>query len=265
MQPLCYKAAIGALRGGAQDTTDAEKERSSAIFAGLGADGIALLVAMLIMSLAIHEVAHAWVALRCGDSTARDLGRITLNPIPHIDPFMTVLLPLLLIASGSGFLFGGAKPVPVVPSRLRNPYSDMMFVALAGPVSNFLIALLLGVLVTLALGMGWQTPDMKLINATQWTIYVNLLLAAFNMLPVPPLDGSRVMAFLLPKGLREPYVMLERYGMLLLVFVILSGVGGPLIISAMQALYMPVEGLGGWVASLLGVPAPNLLPGNLQL
>lgn len=214
-------------------------------------DGAVFAVAILIMSLAIHEVAHAWVALRCGDTTARDLGRITLNPLPHIDPVMTVLLPALLIFSGSPFLFGGAKPVPVYPPRLRNPLRDMMLVALAGPVSNFLIALVLGVLWTLALGLGLQTEDTKLMVILQFSVYFNLLLAAFNMIPVPPLDGSRVMAWILPRGIREPYVQLERFGMLLVLILLISGVARQFIRDTIEVLYVPINAVNGFVGSLL--------------
>lgn len=203
------------------------------------------------MSLAIHEVAHAWVALRCGDPTARDLGRITLNPLPHIDPIMTVLLPAILIMSGSGFLFGGAKPVPVSPMRLRNPMRDMMLVAIAGPLTNFLIALALGVLWTLALGFGWQTQDTKLMVVVEQAIRFNLLLTAFNMVPIPPLDGSRVMAWILPAGARESYVQLERFGMLLVMLFIFSGTGQSFLYEAISVLYIPVNGLNGAVAGLV--------------
>ena len=104
-------------------------------------------VAFLVISLGVHEAAHAFVAYLCGDSTAKDMGRLTLNPLPHIDPIMTILLPGFLILSGSGFIFGGAKPVPVAYHRLRKPARDMMLVALAGPISNVLIALV------------WLKPD----------------------------------------------------------------------------------------------------------
>ena len=108
----------------------------------LGPIGIAFVITFLVISLGFHEAAHAWVALRCGDPTARDLGRITLNPIVHIDPFMTIILPVMLYVMSSGqFIFGGAKPVPVSYHRLRKPLRDMMFVALAGPITNFLLAI----------------------------------------------------------------------------------------------------------------------------
>ena len=191
------------------------------MFDGLPPIGIAVALALLVISLGIHEAAHAWVALKCGDTTARDLGRITLNPIPHIDPFMTVILPVLMVVSG-GPLFGGAKPVPVNFHNLRHPLRDMAFVALAGPISNFLLAAFFFAcekLMVTELGL-WRdgTVGQKILDHA---VYFNLLLAAFNLLPIPPLDGSRVMTWLLPSGLREGYVALERFGILLVFGLIL--------------------------------------------
>ena len=184
---------------------------------------IALIVAFLVISLGIHEAAHGWVALQCGDTTARDLGRITLNPIPHIDPFMTVILPLVM-AMSHGPIFGGAKPVPVSYHRLRHPLRDMMLVALAGPASNFLLAILFTVALKAAVANGY-TSDQLMIKVLKGSVGFNLLLTVFNLVPIPPLDGSRVMAWLLPAGLRPSYVSLERFG-LILVFALVFLVPG---------------------------------------
>jgi Zn-dependent protease len=182
--------------------------------------GIALAIAFLVISLGIHEAAHGWVALQCGDPTARDLGRITLNPIAHIDPFMTVILPAVL-ALTSGMIFGGAKPVPVSYNRLRHPLRDMALVALAGPASNLVLAAVFLVALKAAHVSGnWETGDL-LPGVLATCVYFNLLLTVFNLLPIPPLDGSRVMAWLLPEGLREPYVALERFGLILVVILVL--------------------------------------------
>lgn len=201
--------------------------------------GIALVLALLVLSLGIHEAAHGWVALQRGDTTARDLGRITLNPVPHIDLFMTILLPLMLFfSSGGRLMFGGAKPVPVNYHNLRHPLRDMALVAIAGPFSNFVLGAffyLCWKVVVVELHV-WN-QDMLGAQVLEQAVFFNLALAAFNLLPIPPLDGSRVMAWLLPGGLREPYVALERYGLLLvMLFVwVVPGVKG-LVFSAIEAM-----------------------------
>jgi len=186
-------------------------------FSNLPPVGLALIIALLVISLGIHEAAHGWVALQCGDPTARDLGRITLNPIPHIDPFMTILLPAIGALTG-GFIFGGAKPVPVSYHNLRSPLRDMALVALAGPASNFLLAtffFLCWKILVQKTGV-WDEQALGSMVLLQ-TVQLNILLSAFNLLPIPPLDGSRVMTWLLPSGIRASYVALERFGLLLVV------------------------------------------------
>jgi Zn-dependent protease len=186
------------------------------------------------------------VALKCGDSTGRDLGRITLNPIPHIDLFMTVILPVVLIlGSGGRFAFGGAKPVPVNYYNLRHPLRDMALVALAGPVSNLLLAVFFyACLRFLVVQLGvWQADQLgpAVLNGAVWS---NLFLATFNLLPIPPLDGSRVMTWLLPSGIREPYARLESMGLLLVMFLVLfvSPVK-TMVIETVQLLYSGLEHL----------------------
>lgn len=189
-----------------------------------------LVIALVIISLGVHEAAHGWVAYKRGDPTARDLGRVTLNPLVHIDPFLTIILPLLLVFT-TGFIFGGAKPVPVAFHNLRRPYRDMALVALAGPLSNLLIATILALFFKLLLGTFgvWKPGDLGpdiLVAA----IGFNLLLAAFNLIPIPPLDGSRVMAWLLPPDVRRSYVQLERIGMFLIFGLLILGVlRGPIL------------------------------------
>jgi Zn-dependent protease len=181
---------------------------------------IALVIAFLVISLGIHEAAHGWVALQRGDPTARDLGRITLNPIAHIDPFMTVILPLAMALAG-GPIFGGAKPVPVSYHRLRHPLRDMMLVALAGPLSNFLLAILFMVALKSAVTFGGYMPREQLMTRVlEHSVLFNVLLATFNLIPIPPLDGARVMAWLLPAGIRPSYVALERFGLLIVLAVV---------------------------------------------
>jgi Zn-dependent protease len=173
----------------------------------------------VIIAITFHEAAHGFVALACGDQTAWRLGRVTLNPLKHIDPFGTLLLPGLLLLLRSPFLFGYAKPVPVNFKALRNPRRDMILVALAGPVTNLVLA----TLAALAFHLVASLPE----EAQQWVarslrnaILINVVLAVFNMLPIPPLDGGRVVVGLLPNALARPLAALEPFGMLILIAVL---------------------------------------------
>lgn len=175
-----------------------------------------LVIAFLILSLALHEVAHGWVALGCGDPTARDLGRLSLNPIVHVDIVWTLIVPALTYLSG-GFLFGGAKPVPVDFRRLRHPLRDMALVAVAGPLTNLLLAALFLVAWKAAVWTGPYEVEALLPRVLEGSMRFNVVLFVFNLIPIPPLDGSRIMTWLLPAGVREPYVSVERFGMVLIV------------------------------------------------
>jgi len=219
---LLARIAPGAVREGSERTPEPSDPTPETAIPSLAFTllpelppvGIALVVVLIVISLGVHEAAHGWTALQCGDTTARDLGRISLNPIVHIDPFMTIVLPVITMLTVH-FPFGGAKPVPVAFHRLRKPYRDMALVALAGPASNVLLAILFMFVWKVLVQNGvWRGDDLGS-GVMQWVIYFNVLLAAFNMVPIPPLDGSRIMAWLLPPGLREPYVALERIGLLL--------------------------------------------------
>jgi Zn-dependent protease len=181
---------------------------------------ISVWVLPVLLAITLHEAAHGLVAWKLGDDTAYRQGRVSANPFRHIDPFGTVILPGLLILSQSSFLFGYAKPVPVNVQNLRNRRRDSMLVAAAGPAANLLIALASAVLVRGALAL----PD----EALQWTgrnllnsVGLNLTLAVFNLLPIPPLDGSRVVLGALPRPLAQSYAQLFRYGLLLVVGIIL--------------------------------------------
>jgi len=175
-----------------------------------------LLAPILIMSIVIHEVAHAWQARREGDDTAERLGRITLNPIPHLDPFGSVVLPALLILSQSSMFFGWAKPVPVDPSNFRHLKAGDIRVSLAGIVSNLLLAVLFTLFGTALMAIGVNSVTVVGIMVCRLAIMVNLMLAFFNLIPIPPLDGSHVVYRLLPPRLAEVYQQAGRYGFLMI-------------------------------------------------
>jgi Zn-dependent protease len=180
--------------------------------------GILITFALLLISVSIHEFAHGWVAYKLGDTTAKDLGRLTLNPIAHIDPVGTIILPwFVFIATQGRFVFGAAKPVPINYSLLRNPKRDIIWVGASGPVSNFLFAAFLSV--------AWRLiPTNPVINFVFWTlITINVILGVFNLIPIPPLDGSRVIMGLLPEGLASRYAMIEPYGFMLVILLIFLG------------------------------------------
>lgn len=174
-------------------------------------------VAIAVVGLTTHEFAHAYVANRLGDPTAKLMGRHTLNPVPHIDLFLTILLPAFLIATSAGFIFGGAKPVPVQPHKFRKPFEGMALVAIAGPLSNLLQAIFWGFVLSAFLHFEIWDSDAKGIFILQIGIYFNVLLMVFNMLPIPPLDGSRVVIYFLKGEARKSYAQLERYGLFIVV------------------------------------------------
>jgi len=177
-----------------------------------------LLLSLLIFFFAviIHEYAHGWVALKLGDSTARFMGRLTLNPFAHIDPIGTIFLPLILIMTHSPILFGWAKPVPVDFFNLNNPKRDMIWVGLAGPAANIIFAIALSLLLKIPL----LIASYFAVSVITTAIMANLVLAVFNLLPIPPLDGSRVMTGLLPYNLGLEYSKIEPYGFII-IFVLL--------------------------------------------
>lgn len=178
----------------------------------------ALFLPVLLLSIVVHEVAHAWQARREGDDTAYRLGRITLNPVSHLDPVGSILVPAVLFLSGSGFLFGWAKPVPVNPANYREPVAGDIRVSLAGIASNLLLAL--GFTLAAA-GVAALGSDSDLVTRLLWVarmgIFFNLILAFFNLIPVPPLDGSHVLYHALPESARPAYRGFGRFGFLALI------------------------------------------------
>lgn len=172
----------------------------------------------ILFAITGHEVAHGWVAKKYGDNTAYSQGRLTLNPLKHIDMVGTVILPGLLLLTGTGFLFGWAKPVPVDPRHFKNPLRDMAVVALAGPVSNLLMAVGWALIARLGvtIGAGVEAVSLPLIYSGVAGMSINLGLAIINLLPIPPLDGSRVITALLPRYWAWQYNRLERFGFVIL-------------------------------------------------
>ena len=176
---------------------------------------------ILIFSIVIHEVAHAWVALREGDDTAHSLGRITLNPISHLDPFGSFLVPMALYFFSNGLIFGWAKPVPIDPRKFRNFRGGDIRVSLAGIVSNLILAVVFTLLVVVFIKLQAVIPAAGstfgfLIRTARFGILINLILAFFNLVPIPPLDGSHVVYHVLPRGWRAAYQQAGRYGILVL-------------------------------------------------
>ncbi|MBL8259241.1 MAG: site-2 protease family protein [Candidatus Competibacteraceae bacterium] len=186
---------------------------------------LVVLAPPLLLAITLHEVAHGWMALRFGDTTAQAQGRLSLNPLRHVDPVGTLLVPGLLAVIG-GFIFGWAKPVPVSYHRLRHPKRDMALVALAGPLSN--LAMALGWALVALFGHGlqdsvsWLGKPLLLMGLAG--IDVNVMLGVLNLVPIPPLDGSRVLAGLLPDRFGQAMARLEPYGLMILLFLLISGV-----------------------------------------
>lgn len=182
-----------------------------------------MLFIILIFSVILHECAHGLAAERCGDSTARQAGRITLNPIPHLDPIGSILIPgimiLMSLVTGSGFIFGWAKPVPINPYNLNDPKRDMMWVGLAGPATNFAVALFLALVFRL-LAVSASLGAVILF----YGITINLILGFFNLIPIPPLDGSRILTGLLPEEYAYKLSRIEPFGFIILIILFISGI-----------------------------------------
>ncbi len=204
--------------------------------------GIAVGAIPIVLAITLHEAAHAWAAAKCGDQTARMLGRLTANPLKHIDPMGTVVVPLLIwFTSGGSVLFGWAKPVPVGYNNLRNPKRDMTLVAIAGPGANFAMAIAWAVVFKLvfALGLNATLVGEFLLGMSRIGLFFNVLLAAFNLLPVPPLDGGRVLRGLVSEGIGKYLDRIEPFGLIIIVLLLLSG----LLWMIVRPIYALVESL----------------------
>lgn len=214
-------------------------------------------VAPVLLAITFHEAAHGYVAWRLGDDTAKVMGRVTFNPLKHVDRFGTVILPALLLIMRSPFLFGWAKPVPVNFARLRHPRRDMVWVAAAGPGTNLALAFVSAMLIHVALIMAEPVESWLVENLTN-SILINLVLMVFNLLPLPPLDGGRIAVGLLPKELAMPLARLERFGLFIIVgmLFILPLIGSQLgaDINIFRWLILgPVEFLFGVIVNLAGL------------
>lgn len=206
----------------------------------------------VLFAITVHEAAHGYAARHFGDPTATVLGRVTLNPLPHIDPVGTILMPLLLYFATSGaFLFGYAKPVPVDFARLRRPKRDMVWVALAGPASNFLQAILwaLGLVLLAALDI----DEVFFVKMCEAGVLVNLVMWAFNLFPLPPLDGGRILVGLLPWRQAQLVARIEPWGFFIVLGLVLAGIVGSLWLR-------PLMALGAATIQVLISPLQALLP-----
>ncbi len=211
---------------------------------GFDYGNIGIQVGVLLFALSFHEMAHAWAANKLGDTTAKDQGRLTMNPIAHIDPFMTVIFPAILIMLRSPVIFGAAKPVPVNTANLKHPKRDHMWIAAAGPISNVIIAAVTIAVINLVwqplrvgleMGDAWAPP---LLFFLQMNMLINLALAAFNMIPLHPLDGSWILSRFLSGGAARAYASLRPYGFFILILMMWSGV--------LWQIINPVIGVAGY-------------------
>lgn len=182
-----------------------------------------VLYVVLLFSCCVHELAHAWAAYVCGDDTAKLSGRMTLNPVVHIDPIGTIAFPLLAIVSGTSFLFGWAKPVPVNPARFHNYRRDDIIVSLSGIAANLLLALFAASTLRSIFAFGGFPFAGPIVLILRYLMYINVVLGVFNLVPIPPLDGSRVLYHYLPMQAASWFRKLERYGFIILIFFLLTG------------------------------------------
>lgn len=200
---------------------------------------IAIWILPIIFAVTLHEASHGYIALKLGDDTAYKLGRVTANPLKHIDPVGTIIVPLVLMAT-TGFIFGWAKPVPVEPSRLGHPKRDFALVALAGPMSNFLMAVFWMGLLKLSLYFAAKQIAfaIPLIYMSQAGVMINLVLMVLNLIPIPPLDGSRFVSYILPAPWDDRFNRLTPYGIFIILLLIITKVLSKIMLPAIEALQL---------------------------
>lgn len=198
----------------------------------------------MLFAITVHETAHGWVAYKLGDPTAKMLGRLTLNPVKHIDPIGTIAVPMLLMLM-TNFVFGWAKPVPITWRNLKHPRRDIALVALAGPGSNFLMALLWALLARIVLMIDPNVMGTLFPSMCHAGILINLTLMILNILPIPPLDGSRVLEAILPRRSTRFLDLIEPYGIFILLALIATGVLGQILEPAIYFLYMVIRAVFG--------------------
>ncbi len=197
---------------------------------------IASSIVILLFSVIVHEVMHGVMALKFGDRTAQNAGRLTLNPLPHIDPIGTIILPILLVLSGSPILFGWAKPVPVNPLNFRDIRKGELWTASAGVLANFSLALF----ATLILHLTSSFSGALIESVLRFAIYINLVLAIFNSLPIPPLDGSKILQSYLPSKYQGAFREFEKYGFFILLFLLLFPFGGGSILGTILSFFLSI-------------------------
>ncbi len=207
---------------------------------------ITIWILPVLFAVSLHEAAHAWMADKKGDSTARMLGRLTFNPLKHIDPVGTILVPTLMIVF-TGFAFGWAKPVPINARNLKNPHKDMMWVAAAGPVSNFLMALFWVVFLNISIMFfdGRSSVSMFFLLMPIAGITINVILGVLNLLPIPPLDGGRIMAGLLPPRTAMQYSKIEPYGFFIIIALMLTGMLSYIIFPVINMFLIALSSMSG--------------------
>jgi len=196
---------------------------------------IIIMAFVFLFAITVHEAAHGWAALKLGDPTAYNLGRVSLNPIVHIDPIGTIVFPIMLIVMRAPILFGWAKPVPVNPLNLRNPQRDNLLISAAGPLSNLTVAFLafFGLIILKSLSPNTFTEKgvffylvTSIFSILYYTVFINIILAIFNLIPIPPLDGSGILMGLLSEEAAQKYDRIRPYGFIIIILLLMSGILG---------------------------------------